>query len=244
MILNLRKYLKIILPVTVVRILKQFENFITLSLKYGQFNSIIKNSSIDRFNKPIPWISYPAIEFLNQFNLKNIKVLEYGSGNSTIYFSKKVKYIVSIEHNKKYFKKNFEKVKKLNNTKLLLKNNKLDYCAQPIKFLNSEIIIIDGIFRKECIKYIISNKKKIKNNIIIIIDNSNWLPKSVELLSKELNYTRVDFMGFSPINNYCISTTILINKKNKFFKRKSINISPIGEIKHTNHDKFDQSDNL
>jgi len=41
-------------------------------------------------------------------------MLEYGSGGSTLFFSKHVKEYYSLEHEPEWYKKTFEKIKKLN----------------------------------------------------------------------------------------------------------------------------------
>ena len=48
------------------------------------FTSFSLRSSI-RNNKPIPWINYTAIDFLEPRISKEMKVFEFGSGNSTYF---------------------------------------------------------------------------------------------------------------------------------------------------------------
>jgi hypothetical protein len=224
-IIFLKKILKKILPRFLIIPLYQIENFIILSIKYGQFKSIINRSAIDRLGKPVPWYSYPAIEFLEQFDFSKNKVLEYGCGNSTIWWAKKCKSVISIEHDQKYYK--YIKSLNLNNLELRLFKKKREYINQQ-ELKNSEIIIIDGNFRKEIIENLIENREKIKKkNTIIIIDNSHWYSNIISLLERKINYTQIDFFGFCPSTNCTNATTILINKKKKFFKR-SKKISCIG----------------
>ena len=224
-IIFLKKILKKILPRFLIIPLYQIENFIILSIKYGQFKSIINRSAIDRLGKPVPWYSYPAIEFLEQFDFSKNKVLEYGCGNSTIWWAKKCRSVISIEHDQKYYK--YIKSLNLNNLELRLFKKKREYINQR-ELTNSEIIIIDGNFRKEIIEKLIENREKIKNkNTIIIIDNSHWYSNIISLLERKINYTQIDFFGFCPSTNFTNATTILINKRKKFFKR-SKKISCIG----------------
>ena len=62
-----------------------------------------RNSSISRDeHEVIPWLTYPCIYFLRQLNLKDRKVLEFGAGASTLWFSKWCKSIVSYESDKEY----------------------------------------------------------------------------------------------------------------------------------------------
>ncbi len=51
-----------------------------------------------------PWITFKAIDFLNE-NLKSTdKVFEYGGGGSTLFFAKRVAEIITVEHNEEWFK--------------------------------------------------------------------------------------------------------------------------------------------
>ena len=54
--------------------------------------------------------------------MRNLKILEIGSGYSTIYFSKNAKKVISFECDPKWLKKNNNKIKKLNlEKKVILK---------------------------------------------------------------------------------------------------------------------------
>lgn len=50
-----------------------------------------------------PWTSPASILFFDRFLNHNMIGLEYGSGRSTFYFSKKLKYVVSIEHHEGWY---------------------------------------------------------------------------------------------------------------------------------------------
>ena len=48
----------------------------------------------------LPWFSLSAIHFLDSFVSKSMKVFEYGSGGSTVYFANRAGSVVSTEDNK------------------------------------------------------------------------------------------------------------------------------------------------
>ncbi len=72
-------------------------------LEVGWFESFKSLKSIDKDRKPIPWFSYPFIDFLTPRLSKEITVFEFGSGNSTLFFAERVKKVISIEHNKDWY---------------------------------------------------------------------------------------------------------------------------------------------
>jgi hypothetical protein len=45
-----------------------------------------------------PWISFSAIDFLEKIVDRNMRVFEYGSGGSTMFWTSRVKELVSVEH--------------------------------------------------------------------------------------------------------------------------------------------------
>lgn len=55
--------------------------------------------------EPIPWYTYPTIDFLNNLDLRNVDIFEYGSGNSSIYFLNKGALVTSVEDDLDWFKK-------------------------------------------------------------------------------------------------------------------------------------------
>ena len=83
---------------------KQIRNFIILYNNYGQFKSIKNSQCIDSQNNPIPWYTYPALEYLNHIDFSQMNVFEYGSGHSTLFWLKRSNNITSVEGNIKWYK--------------------------------------------------------------------------------------------------------------------------------------------
>lgn len=54
---------------------------------------------------PTPWITYPARAFLDDVLLPDMKVFEYGAGNSTLYFRGACAEVVSVEHDPVWYEK-------------------------------------------------------------------------------------------------------------------------------------------
>lgn len=53
----------------------------------------------------IPWFSYSAIDFLDNYLTQSMSVCEYGSGGSTVFFARRTKSVFSIEDNAQWFTK-------------------------------------------------------------------------------------------------------------------------------------------
>gem|GEM_PF-1263690 len=117
-----------------------------------------------------PWSNYHFIDYLKKNLTKNDSVLEFGCGGSTVFFSKLVGAITSIEHNKKWVSEVKRRVG--GNCRVLLKSetNYLDISGKY------DIIFIDGIRRLDCTKKSLSLLKKGGK---IIIDDANFMDKGI-----------------------------------------------------------------
>lgn len=211
----MRKFLKAIR--TELSILKRFVK------NYGHFKTVLQLQSIDKNGNPLPWYTYPAIEYLTQFDYKDKIIFEWGSGNSSLFWANIAKEVYSVEDNKDWYNK--VKERKLNNMKLFLINNKDKYIniigSFNIKF---DIIIIDAKYRQECadIAY-----KYLNDNGMLIFDNSDRYPKTCNKIKENFNLIQVDFSGFGPIVGFTTTTSIFLKRN---FNFKTINYQPIHSI--------------
>lgn len=183
-----------------------------LQYTYGHFLSSTKWSAVDKNGDPIPWFSYPAIEYIEQFDLSNKIIFEYGAGNSTLFWGKRVKKVISVEDDKNWFDK-IKKVFTLDNIKLLYYPEKKAYINSINKFTESfDIIVIDGSYRMECAKVAFP---KLKKGGVIILDNADWMPNITKLL-RSYGLIEIDMSGFGPINPYTSVTSFFIKRDFNF----------------------------
>src|SRR2546423_6005291 len=66
--------------------LRSLRLFRILNFEYGYLKSAAAMRSIDAAGNPLPWITYPAIEFLKQLDLSDKTVFEYGCGGGAPLF--------------------------------------------------------------------------------------------------------------------------------------------------------------
>jgi hypothetical protein len=78
----------------------------------------ILSKILDFRHPPRPYMTEHEIAFLEKYLSKNSSVLEWGSGNSTLYYSQFVREYTAIEHNEQWFKTISKRIRK--NTKLIL----------------------------------------------------------------------------------------------------------------------------
>jgi hypothetical protein len=163
----------------------------------GLTNSICKNSPQDRKGNPSPWISLGCINFLDNLDLSDFTVCELGSGASTLFWAQRVSKVSTFEHSEYWLNKLIKNSQYSNITGKSVPEN---YSFNSFESFNTDIIMIDGLDRTSAIKrvheLIITGEIKPK---LIIFDNADWYPKSVELLSGLKNYIPIDFGGFAPM---------------------------------------------
>ena len=217
----IKKIKKMLIPYV-----KQMRNFYILALEYGQFKTIKFWKSIDKYGNSIPWFTYPAIEYLNHIDLSECSIFEYGSGYSTLYWMNKAKWVVSVEHNEEWYNEIKHKV-----------TNKVIYIFEkvPERYMNSierfnkkfDIYVIDSRWRGKCAKKVVEHINHYGGSMVIF-DNSDWYPNTINFLRNELKWIEIDFAGFGLINNYTWVTTIFINPEYrlKYYK----NLSSVGGL--------------
>ncbi len=132
----------------------------------------------------LPWFSYAAIDFLEDFLQPHMTVCEYGSGGSTVFFAQRTKSVFSIEDNEAWFERVSRRLRasSLHNVTLVL--CPFDF-KQAVGFEHSaylhaipderfDIIVIDGseewtLVRPLCFK---KAESRIKRGGIIVVDDS------------------------------------------------------------------------
>jgi predicted O-methyltransferase YrrM len=124
--------------------------------------------------RDVPWLTEDAIKFLETFlqTKKNAKILEFGSGASTIWFAKRTKNLVSVEHDPQWFKtvQNKLKADKTDqNVQLIFKKKPYHTVCDMFPDGNFDLILIDGRNRKSCILY---SLRIVKQGGILMLDNA------------------------------------------------------------------------
>lgn len=197
-----------------------------LLYKYAWLKSRKKQECLNHEGKPIPWFSYPAIDFLSQFDFSDKDVFEYGCGNSTLFWSERAKSVVAVES----FKDWYEKIKQKagSNVELILSSNEVEeYAGQIDKFGQFDIIVIDGIgeSRLRCAQLA---KRKLRPGGMIILDNSDLWVKSAECLRTDSNLIQVDFTGFIALMSTATTTSLFLTRDIQLKPR--LGVQPVKSI--------------
>lgn len=176
-----------------------------LFFDYGLLRSVIRESAVDFNGTPLPWYTYPTIEYLKSFDLSDKIVFEWGCGNSSHFWATRCKEVFSCESDERWYDRVV--VRKAKNQEIFLCKDEGSYVKQ-IEKLDSrfDIVVIDGKFRKSCAEKAIDY---LNDGGIIILDNSDWYPETSGFLRSKC-FFQIDFTGFGPINGYTWTTAFFI----------------------------------
>jgi hypothetical protein len=163
-----------------------------------------------------PWMACSAIEHLLGILKPEMKVFEYGSGGSTIFFASRVACVISIEHDRLWHSAVLDKLQDLENKSWDLRlvpvgkkrdKKELKAYAHAIDGIQDEsldVLVVDGLTRVLCMKL---GFQKIKEGGYLVLDNSNR-PQYKEAKDLIKEWDRRTFFGYGPQRCNLIETTI------------------------------------
>lgn len=182
-------------------------NVFLLAFGFGQWRSIKERMAVNANGAPMPWYTYPAIEYLSSFDFKDCDVFEFGSGNSSLYWAERARSVCSVEDNHEWFE--IVNARKRNNQIVIHRADEAGYIKALIEQGKLfEIIVIDGNWRRQCVSAAINC---LKEGGMIVLDNSDrMIEKECGKLLRDQGFLQIDFSGFGPINGYCWSTSVFM----------------------------------
>lgn len=181
----------------------------------GWFKSAWKEASVDKDGQPVPWMTYPAIYVIDQRITKKMKVFEYGSGNSTLYWAKKAKSVIAVEGDQ-FWQEKLQKTAPKNAT-IIYRPLGEEY-SQAIQRQEGsfDIVVVDGRLRVDCAK---ASVDKLSKAGVIVWDNTDrerYKPGMKYLEGK--GFKRLDFYGPVPIDNLASLTSIFYKPGTNVFE--------------------------
>ena len=80
--------------------------------------------------------------------------------------------------------------------------------------------------------------QKIKEDGMIIIDNSDWFENSTKFIRDKLDFIQIDFYGFRPSKHNTSVTSIFFSRKSNFktITKKQPSFAIGGLERHSQHD--------
>ena len=198
---------------------EKFLKFIEMWQKdFAIERTIDEKICVDRDGHPIPWYTYPAIEYLSQFDYSQKQIFEYGCGNSSLFWAERAKQVTSIEDNPKWFEKWQQE---FSHARLDVRWRDEGEIYENAIFEDAQkydVIVVDGKRRAECAAAAV---KTLADGGMIILDDSDRINTSQEYVKavavlQAADLLQIDFYGFCPMNNYTKTTSLFLRRDFRF----------------------------
>ncbi len=180
----------------------------------GWTRSFRSKQSVDVDGAPIPWITYSSISFLAERVRKDMRIFEFGSGNSTLWWCARAASVVSVEHDASWFEKMRGRIPNNGAIVHVGYDGRDSHYAEEITKYHREfhLVVIDGRDRVRCAKHC---QSALTEDGVIVWDNSEreYYRPGIEFL-RDAGFRRIDFHGMGPINPYAWSTSVFYRSGN------------------------------
>lgn len=195
----LKRYLPASIATSVRNIGTALLTPIRFSIQSGHFISSLKMAAVSKYNQPIPWYTYPCIDFIKHIDFSKKNILEFGGGQSTLWWSKKSQEVLTIEGDQNWFFRIKSKMPSNVHLYYAPMGSATENVSEVKKILNFEkfskfdVVIIDGLYRREMIEIALTH---LSSTGIIICDNSESYGFFEAM--RESPFMKIDFYGYAP----------------------------------------------
>jgi hypothetical protein len=178
--------------------------------EYAHAKTVATQRAVDAAGNPLPWYTYPAIEFLSQLDFSDKRLFEYGAGMSTLFWAARTREVVSVEDDDAWHREMLANVPP--NVKMKHEPDLAQFASAITAEGDFDVIVIDGPARgRTRLKCCRAAVQRLRAGGVIILDNSDWLPESSRLL-RDSGLLEVDFTGFAPICGHVQTTSLYFDR--------------------------------
>jgi hypothetical protein len=161
----------------------------------GWIQSVRAKAVVDATGKPIPWATFPYLAFVTPRLKTEWRVFEYGAGASTLFYSGYVDHVTAVEHDVDFANALGQLTPK--NVSLICPGAPAEEYINAIDRSGSrfDLIVVDGIYRNECIEKAIS---KVTEFGVVVLDDAerNDYAHGVHLLH-DAGFKELPFWGLA-----------------------------------------------
>ncbi len=165
--------------------------------KIGWFRSCDVGYAVDQHGEALPWYSYPAIAFLERRLSRTMKVFEFGAGQSTLWYARRVEQVIACEHNRSWY----DHVANTMPGNVTMLFEKFEPGSDYSKSVNRygpifDLISIDGEDRSNCAKNAVATLNEAG---VILFDNTEHPANhdGMKFLT-EHGFRQIEFEGMAP----------------------------------------------
>lgn len=154
--------------------------------------------------KIIPNLTFNCIDWIEQQDLSQKTLIEFGSGNSTLYFSNKFKKVITFEDEQEWI----QKITSLNLPNVEVKFLDYNFYLQDLDLIkNADYVLIDNSPRDNNSRLYVAEAliQKIDYQNTLILDNCNLNSEAYFYLRTKFRHYQ-DFIGFNRSGNRTVTS--------------------------------------
>jgi hypothetical protein len=197
----------------------------------GWHQSLRHHASVDAHGRPLPWYTYPCIEWLADQLRASDTVFEYGGGWSTLWYADRVRRVASVEHDEGWHTALTARIPE--NVELHFRRpgpedeepgqaepSPYVSCIQQYPAGSFDVVVVDGVERTACTR---SAVNYLKPDGLLILDNSDRpaYRGAIELLAGH-GFGRIDFYGNAPGSGLSGCTSVFALSFDRWVKASSV----------------------
>lgn len=165
----------------------------------GHWLSSLKSKALSPKGAPLPWYTYPCIDFLAARRDRVRSVLEFGAGQSTLWWAERGARVVAFEADRGWYEHLKTRIP-ANVDLRFTTTESAESCLRDVRAQldrvaqrEFDVVVVDGLYRAELTEVARSMRDP---RGLIICDDSEGYGIGESLSDSGLN--RVDFFGFAP----------------------------------------------
>ena len=179
----------------------------------GWRRSNVVGKPVDAAGDPIPWYTYAAVHFLDERLGPKLRVFEYGAGNSTFWYARRVAHVVSVEHDPSWAQYIAQQASK--NVEIVLRTDEAEYASQINRYPEPfDVVVIDSLhWRVACAKHVLP---RLSPTGVIVWDNSDRADFRTGFRELQLfpGFRELSLYGLVPCGGVMSTTSILYRDGN------------------------------
>lgn len=162
----------------------------------GWVRSVREGRVVAADGSPLPWTTYPFIEFIGPRLRPEWHVFEYGAGASTLFYARRVATVTAVEHDAA-FAAGLRPQLPGNATLLERARGTPEYIEAVAELATPpEIVSVDGRDRVRCVAA--AYTRLARGGVLVLddTDRAKYAPAGQQLAAA--GFRRLDFWGFAP----------------------------------------------
>jgi hypothetical protein len=169
------------------------------SARSGHFKSSFRRAAVSPTGEPLPWYTFPCIDFLRLRNFSGRSVLEFGGGQSSVWWGRQASRVVTFEGDQAWYRRIRSGMPANVDLRLVTgatpeaRVNEIRSALREVGDAKFDVVVIDGLDRRQLVSIAC---EQLAPGGIVICDNSEGYGFHDALSGRGLS--RVEFYGHAP----------------------------------------------